>query len=88
MPTDFESFKNGILHDPVNHPTHYQSASGLETLDVIKAFTADLVGYEAVAVANALKYVCRWKRKNGLEDLKKALFYLQDLINEKEKESN
>lgn len=71
----------------VNHPSHYQSQSGLETIQVIDAFTADLVGTEAVCTGNVLKYICRWKHKNGLQDLKKAKWYLEHLINHLEKES-
>lgn len=66
--------------DNVNHPQHYQSKSGLETIDVIEAFTEDLVGGEATNTGNVLKYMCRWKSKNGLEDLKKAQWYLNRLI--------
>lgn len=67
--------------DVVNHPSHYQSKSGLETIQVIDAFTSDLVGTEAVCTGNILKYVCRWKHKNGLQDLEKAKWYLEHLIN-------
>lgn len=66
--------------DNVNHPQHYQSKSGLETIDVIEAFTEGLVGGEATNTGNVLKYMCRWKSKNGLEDLKKARWYLDRLI--------
>ena len=66
--------------DNVNHPNHYKSNSGLETIDVIRAFTEGLNGMEAVDTANVLKYICRWKKKNGLEDLEKAAWYLNDLI--------
>ena len=72
--------------DPVNHPGHYHSKSGLETIQVIEAFTEDCVGMEAVYTGNILKYVCRWKKKNGLEDLKKAQWYLNHLIDYVEKE--
>ena len=51
---------------------------------MIEAFTDDLVGMEAVCTANALKYICRWKKKNGVEDLKKAVWYLNKLIDAKE----
>ncbi len=67
--------------DMVSHPTHYMSENGIETIDVIEAFTSDLTGMEAVDTGNIIKYICRWKRKNGLEDLKKAAWYLQHLIN-------
>ena len=64
----------------VAHPAHYQTSNGLETIDVMEAFTEDMTGYEAVCTSNVLKYICRWKKKNGLEDLKKAEWYLERLI--------
>lgn len=67
--------------DMVSHPPHYQSEAGLEVIDVIKAFTADLKGIEATDTGNIIKYICRWKHKNGLEDLKKAKWYLEHPIN-------
>ena len=71
--------------DMVNHPAHYKSETGLETIDVIEAFTFDLKGIEATDTGNILKYMCRWKNKNGLQDLKKAQWYLNHLINHVEK---
>lgn len=72
--------------DPmVSHPSHYQSATGLEAIDVIEAFTADLMGIEATDTGNVLKYMCRWKSKNGLQDLRKAKWYLEHLIRHVEK---
>lgn len=76
--------RDEFVDDPdytvVNHPNHYISETGLETIDVIEAFTFDLKGIEAVCTANILKYICRWKNKNGLQDLKKAQWYLERLI--------
>ena len=65
----------------VHHPPHYQSKAGLETINVIDAFTVDLTGVEAYDTGNIIKYICRWKHKNGLQDLEKAKWYLQHLIN-------
>lgn len=70
--------------DMVNHPQHYISESGIEVIDVIAAFTEDLSGIEATDTGNIIKYICRWKHKNGLEDLKKAKWYLNHLINQVE----
>ena len=67
-------------YDNVNHPQHYISEYGLETIDVIQAFTKDLEGIEAYDTGNILKYICRWKHKNGVEDLEKARWYLNHLI--------
>lgn len=63
--------------DNVNNPSHY-TAGGIETLDYIKAKVKDYPSYVA---GNILKYVSRYEHKNGIEDLKKAQFYLNDLIN-------
>lgn len=65
----------------VSHPEHYQSESGLEVIDVIEAFTSELSGIEATDTGNILKYACRWKKKNGVQDLKKNMWYTQHLIN-------
>ena len=76
------------MDDMVNHPPHYCSEIGLETIDVIEAFTSDLQGIEAVCTANVIKYICRWKHKNGVQDLEKARWYLNRLINRISKEEN
>lgn len=73
--------------DNVNHPNHYKSKSGLEVIEVIRAFTEDLEGLEGYYTGNVLKYMCRWKKKNGLEDLKKARVYLDWLIEKEEDKS-
>ena len=64
----------------VSHPSHYMSDSGLETIDVIEAFTKDLTGIEAYDTGNVIKYICRWKNKGGVQDLEKAMWYIQHLI--------
>ena len=68
------------MGNAVNHPDHYQTKSGLEVIDILAAVTEDLSGIEAVDTANALKYLCRWKKKNGIQDLEKAVWYIQHLI--------
>ena len=78
-PDIFEELKKST-NDMVNHPSHYKANNGMEVIDVIEAFTANLSGYEATHTGNVIKYICRWKEKNGLEDLKKAQWYLNRLI--------
>lgn len=68
------------MKDMVNHPEHYISDSGIEVINVIEAFTSNLKGIEATDTGNIIKYILRWKNKNGLEDLKKAQWYLNHLI--------
>ena len=43
----------------VSHPGHYQAPNGMETIDVIEAFTANLQGIEATDTGNIIKYACR-----------------------------
>lgn len=69
----------------VSHPDHYQSETGMEVIDVIEAFTFDLKGIEATDTGNIIKYICRWNKKNGLQDLNKAKWYLEHLIAHVEK---
>lgn len=69
--------------DVVNHPQHY-TQGGIECIDALEAATTGLTGIEAVCTANAIKYLWRWKRKNGVEDLKKAVWYIQHMIDGKE----
>lgn len=76
---------DAVTHDPVNHPLHYQGKGGLEVIDVIEAFTDELTGIEATDTGNIIKYACRWKRKNGIEDLKKLVYYANHLIEHLEK---
>lgn len=78
---DNKNLNYEIDDEMVSHPPHYQSKNGIECIDVIEAFTSDLKGIEAVCTANVIKYVCRWKHKNGLQDLNKAEWYLKRLIN-------
>jgi hypothetical protein len=69
--------------DLVSHPKHYLKG-GLECIEAIKAVVTGLEPFEAVCTANILKYVWRWKDKNGIEDLKKCRWYLDRLIKEVE----
>jgi hypothetical protein len=69
------------VKDNVNHPSHYTQGA-IECIDAIKEATKGLFGIEAVCTGNIIKYVWRWKFKNGVEDLRKAEWYLQRLIKE------
>lgn len=72
--------KSNGTDDMVKHPNHYRGKNGLEAWDVIEAFTSDLTGIEAFDIGNVLKYICRWKHKNGIQDLLKAKEYLDHVI--------
>lgn len=65
--------------DNVNHPSHYTKGK-VECLDALESATIGKSGIEAVCVANVIKYLWRYEEKNGLEDVKKAKFYLNRLL--------
>lgn len=69
-------------HDMVNHPPHY-TRGGIECIDALASATADLQGLDAVCTANAIKYLWRWKHKGGVEDLRKAKWYIERLIGDR-----
>lgn len=67
------------MTDNVNHPPHYTTGK-VECIDAIEAATTGLDGAEAYSTGQVIKYIWRWKRKNGIEDLQKARWYLERLI--------
>lgn len=72
------------VKDVVNHPSHYESGR-FECIDVME----ETQGKEAVmdfCICNAFKYLYRHKRKNGIEDIKKARWYLDKFIELAERE--
>lgn len=74
-----------VEHDNVNHPAHY-TAGGIECIDAIAAaLTCQTDPMHAWLTGQVLKYMWRWPLKNGLEDLKKARFYLDRLIADMER---
>ena len=60
--------------DAVNHPSHYTDKQ-IEVIDYIRDTQTqeEFVGY---CLGNVIKYVSRWRKKGGVEDLKKAHVYL------------
>ena len=77
---------NGMtLHDDeddmVNHPPHYNKY-GVECIDALRAATGE--GFEYYLQGNVIKYMWRYRYKNGIEDLKKANWYLELMISEKQ----
>jgi hypothetical protein len=73
------------MSDSVNHPSHYGTGS-IECIDYIKDFLT-LEEYQGYLRGNIAKYLHRWPYKNGVEDLRKAEWYLKRLI-ESEKPTN
>ena len=66
-----------MSYDNVNHPKHYvmaQKSFILEPIDICEKYS--------FCQGNAIKYLLRYENKNGVEDLKKALWYLNRISNE------
>lgn len=70
--------------DVVNKPKHY-TLGKVECIDAIESATLGLDGFEGALVFQVIKYIWRWKQKNGVEDLKKCRWYLDRLIAHTEK---
>lgn len=64
--------------DVVNHPTHYETG-GIECIDAM-LITQGKEATKAFCICNAFKYLWRHNNKNGLEDLKKAQWYINKAI--------
>lgn len=71
------------MNDNVQHPAHYTQGK-IECIDCIKAAIINKTGIKAFCVGNAIKYLFRYENKNGLEDVKKAQWYINRLIQELE----
>ena len=66
-------------NDPVKKPGHY-TYGRFECIDIIEDILADASGPEAFLIGNAIKYLWRFRHKNGTEDLEKARWYLDRAI--------
>jgi len=75
------------MNDEVNNPKHYTSGK-IEALEIIEDATKDLNGLEAFSIGSALKYLIRFDKKNDpIQDLQKAVFYIERVIFERQKKS-
>lgn len=60
----------------VNHPEHYNKGA-VECIDAIDSAVAGLSGENGFYIGTAIKYLFRWKWKGGVEDIDKAIWYLE-----------
>lgn len=61
--------------DAINNPKYHI----IEGLDIVKSVLGK-VGFKSFCIGNALKYIVRAEKKNGLEDYKKAKKYVEWII--------
>lgn len=74
---EFKEVQPQRILNNVNHPSHYAGSCSIECIDVMKL----IFGEENVSIfcmINSFKYLWRWEHKNGIEDLNKALWYLNE----------
>ena len=81
---DFPEYANYIAEDlspnMVDHPPHYNSGK-YEVIDIIEDSLRDIDGgFEAYCLGHVEKYTKRYRHKNGVEDLRKAAWYLNKAI--------
>jgi hypothetical protein len=81
---EYEKTHSPVEEEKVDHPPHY-TKGGIECIDGIKA-SMTIEAFEGYLKGNVMKYLWRYRYKNGLEDLKKAQWYLNKLVDLKTKE--
>lgn len=67
------------MEDVVNHPEHYNSDTPYECIKVLKEWMSE-EQYVGFLKGNIIKYLCRSEKKNGTEDLRKAQWYMNKLV--------
>lgn len=79
-----ERLHNNKPNDIINKPNHY-TYGDIETIDFVEQVTSAYSTNIAFSIGNAIKYIARAPFKNGVEDLKKAVWYLDRAIEKWEK---
>ena len=73
--------EQSVVHtiDNVNHPAHYTSGCGFECFEMLRMVLSDdeLYGF---CLGNAIKYIWRHQQKGGMEDIRKARWYLEKIM--------
>lgn len=85
--TPLELANEHVSNEAVNSPSHY-TATKIEAIEIIKLITEnEKNGFVGGLITNIVKYIIRFRHKNGVQDLKKAKWYLERLILEIESET-
>lgn len=72
------------MNDSIN-PDHYQR-DGMECIDAISAAVQNLSGVDAFCTGAAIKYLWRWDEKGGAEDLRKAVWFINYIADQREQD--
>lgn len=65
------------MTNEIDHPSHYAQQGDIECIEVLEQLAAD---GEDFRILNALKYLWRYRHKRGVDDLRKAMWYIQRRI--------
>jgi hypothetical protein len=76
--------KENHVQDNVNHPKHYTNSEASCSKCGNQVECIDITRHMNFNLGNVVKYIWRYKEKDGLEALKKAEWYLQDFIKKEE----
>lgn len=78
---DIKNLLDSKLDETVDHPSHY-TAGSIEVIDIIESIckSMSMTPFEGFCIGCVVKYLARWKNKGGLEDLRKARWYLNRII--------
>lgn len=76
--SDMKQIMEGLPADMVNHPPHYTSGT-MECIDAMVE-TQGRASTMEYCICNAFKYIWRHKHKNGVEDIEKAIWYLNKYV--------
>lgn len=72
--------------DLVNHPPHY-TKGGIECIAALRAALGD-AGFISYCNGAAMKYLWRWRHKGGAQDLRKANWYINAMLETLEQDTN
>ena len=74
----FKPINSGTVPEEINHPDRYTGGKYECIKVMVDVFGADAVKH--FCILNAFKYVWRFEHKNGVEDIKKAIWYLNEYV--------
>lgn len=74
-----EALENAMRHDSIHHPNHYTWRGGMECRDIATEMCRGSEGVAAADIYNAVKYIYRYPKKGGIEDIDKAIESLHHL---------
>ena len=76
-----------MIEEKIDHPAHY-NLNNMKCSCGRQIECIDVTRHKSFVIGNAIKYMWRYEQKNGVEDLRKAIWYITDEIERLESEQN